>query len=358
MVGRCEHLLIDVLGITILAVWCGADDFVAVETFAVGRRVWLPPFFELPQGVPAHDTFRRVRGLIDPQQLSASRVGGTAALQQTWQGRVIALDGKTARGSASRKKGLRALHLVRAWATEEGLTLGQVAVEEQSHEIPAIPELLKRLSLKGALVTIGARGLPKAIVAQIREQQADFVIGLKDNPPPLAADMSQLLDAGCRTHCAELTTDVHTTTEQAHGGTEQREVRVIEIPQESPHRQTWTDLRTLAVVLKRIERDGRESFETRFYLSSLLPDPKLLSRVIRSHWGIENSWHWSMDVTFREDAHRLLNRHGVQNFSAIRRLAVSMLRRDTTAKIGAKNKRVKAALNPDYILNVLQDLQL
>ena len=137
--GRCEHLLIDVLGITILAVWCGADDFVAVETFAVGRRVWLPPFFELPQGVPAHDTFRRVRGLIDPQQLSASRVGGTAALQQTWQGRVIALDGKTARGSASRKKGLRALHLVRAWATEEGLTLGQVAVEEQSNEITAWP---------------------------------------------------------------------------------------------------------------------------------------------------------------------------------------------------------------------------
>ena len=357
VVGRCEPLLIDVLAITILAVLCGADDFVAVETFAVGRHIWLQQFFELPNGIPAHDTFRRVRGLIDPQQFSAGLVGWTAALQQTLKGRVIAIDGKTARGSASKKKGLRALHLVSAWATEAGLTLGQVAVEEKSNEITAIPELLELLSLKGAIVTIDAMGMQKAIVAQIRQQQADFVIGLKDNQPTLAADMSQLLDEGCRTNFAELTTHVHSTTETAHGGTEQRDVRAIEIPKESSHRQTWKDLRTLAVVLKRIERDGLESFETRFYLSSLPPDAKLLSRVIRSHWGIENSLHWSMDVTFREDAHRLLNRHGVQNLSAIRRLAVSILRRDTSSKIGAKNKRFKAALNPDDILNVLQNLQ-
>lgn len=356
--GRCDHLLIDVVSITILAVLCGADDFVAVETFAVGRRVWLQQFFELPNGLPAHDTFSRVLGLIDPKQLSAGLVGWTAALQQTLKGRVIAIDGKTARGSASRKKGLRALHLVSAWATEAGLTLGQVAVEEKSNEITAIPELLELLSLKGAIVTIDAMGMQKAIVAQIREQQADYVIGLKDNQPTLAADMSRLLDEGCHTGFAELTTEVHTTTEPAHGGTEQRDVRVIEIPEDSPHRQTWKDLRTLAVVLKRTERDGLESFETRFYLSSLPPDAKLLSRVIRSHWGIENSLHWSMDVTFREDAHRLLNRHGVQNLSAIRRLAVSILRRDTSSKIGAKNKRFKAALDPDYILNVLQSLQL
>lgn len=358
VVGRCEHLLIDVLAITILAVLCGADDFVAVETFAVGRHMWLQQFFELPNGIPAHDTFSRVLGLIDPKQFSAGLVGWTAALQQTLKGRVIAIDGKTARGSASKKKGLRALHLVSAWATEAGLTLGQVAVEEKSNEITAIPELLELLSLKGAIVTIDAMGMQKAIVAQIREQKADFVIGLKDNQPTLAADMSQLLDEGCRTNFAELTTDVHTTTEQAHGGTEQRDVRVIEIPEDSPHRQAWKDLRTLAVVLKRTQRDGLESFETRFYLSSLPPDAKLLSRAIRAHWGIENSLHWSMDVTFREDAHRLLNRHGVQNLSAIRRLAVSILRRDTSSKIGAKNKRFKAALNPDYILSVLQNLQL
>ena len=346
------------VGITILAVLCGADDFVPVETFAIGRRVWLRQFFELPNGLPAHDTFSRVLGLIAPRQFSASLVGWTAALQQTLKGRVIAIDGKTVRGSASKTKGLRALHLVSAWATEAGLTLGQVAVEEKSNEITAIPERLELLSLKGAIVTIDARGMQKAIVVQIRQQQADFVIGLKDNQPTLAANMSQLLDEDCRTNFAELTTDIHTTVESAHGGTEQRDVRVIEIPENSPHRQTWKDLRTLAVVLKRTERDGQESFETRFYLSSLPPDAKLLSRTIRSHWGIENSWHGSMDVTFREDAHRLLNRHGVQNLSAIRRLAVSILRRDTAAKIGAKNKRFKAALNPDDILNVLQNLQL
>jgi predicted transposase YbfD/YdcC len=356
--GRCDHLLIDVVSITILAVLCGADDFVAVETFAVSRRQWLQQFFELPNGLPSHDTFGRVLGLIDPQQFSAGLVRWTAALQQALKGCVIAIDGKTARGSASKKKGLRALHLVSAWATEAGLTLGQVAVEEKSNEITAIPQLLQLLSLKGAIVTIDAMGMQKAIVAKIREQEAAYVIGLKDNQPTLAADMRQLLDEGCQTHFAELTTDVHTTTEKAHGGTEQRDVRVIEIPEDSPHRQTWKDLRTLAVVLQRTERDGLESFETRFYLSSLPPDAELLSRTIRSHWGIENSLHWSMDVTFREDAHRLLNRRGVQNLSAIRRLAVSILRRDTSSKIGAKNKRFKAALDPDYILNVLQNLTL
>ena len=161
------------------------------------------------------------------------------------------------------------------------------------------------LSLKGAIVTIEAMGMQKAIVSKIREHQADYVIALKDNQPTLATDMSQLLDEGCRTGFAELTTDVHTTVEEAQGRTEQRDVRVIEIPEDSPHRQVWKDLRTLAVVLKRTERDRLESFETRFYLSSLPPNAKLLSGAICSHWRIESSLHWSMDVTFREDAQSL-----------------------------------------------------
>lgn len=356
--GRSEHLLVDLVCITILAVLCGADDFVAVATFARMRRMWLKQFFELPSGIPSHDTFTRVLGLIDPKQFSACLVNWTAALQTALKGRQVVIDGKTARGSVRKSKGLRAMHLVSAWAAEAGLTLGQVAVDEKSNEITAIPELLDLLSLKGAIVTIDAMGMQTAIVEKIRGKQADYVIGLKDNQPTLAADMRQLLEKGCLTDFDELTTDVQTTIEKAHGGVEQRDVRAIEIPKDSPHRHTWKDMRTLAVVLKRTERDGVESFETRFYLSSLPPKAALLSKAIRSHWGIENTLHWSMDVTFHEDHHRLLDRNGVCNLSAIRRLAVSILRRDTTSKIGAKNKRFQAALNPAYILDVLENLKL
>ena len=325
----------------------------AVATFADARREWLKQFFELPFGIPSHDTFGRMMGLIDPKEFSVSLVNWTSALQSVLKSRVIAIDGKTARGSASKKKGRRPLHIVSAWATDAGLTLGQVAVEEKSNEITAIPELLDLLNVKGAVVTIDAMGMQKGIVEKVRKKQADYVIGLKDNQPTLAADMRKLAEQGSETNFADLTTDVYSTTETAHGGVEQRDVRVIEIPQDSPHRKTWKDLRTLAVVITHTERNGIEHYDTRMYLSSLPPDARLLSHAIRSHWGIENSLHWTMDVSFREDHHRLLDRNGVQNLSAIRRLAVSILRQDKTTRLGAKNKRLKAALDPNYILNVL-----
>ena len=213
------------------------------------------------------------------------------------------------------------------------------------------------LSLKGAVVSINAMGMQKAIVEKLHEKQADFVIGLKDNQPTQAADMRQLLGEGCRTSFLELTPDLHSTTENAHDGIEQREVRVIELPKDSTHRHTWPGLRTLAVVLKRIERENIETSETRFYLSSQPPQAELLARVIRSHWGIENSRHWTMDVTLHEVRHRLINRNGVSNLSAIRRRAVSILRQDTRTKLGAQNKRFKAVMDPDYILNVLANLK-
>jgi predicted transposase YbfD/YdcC len=353
--ARTDHLLADIVGISVLGVLCGADDWLAVETFAKARHPWLRQFFALPAGIPSHDTFSRVMGLIDPKQFSACLVNWTSALQTTLAGRVIAIDGKTARGSASKKKGMKALHMVSAWACEAGLTLGQVAVDEKSNEITAIPELLELLDLKGAVVTLDAMGMQREIVQTIREKQADYVIGLKDNQPTLAADMRRLADTGCETDFAGLTTDVHSTSETARGGIEERDVRVIEIPEDSPHRKTWRDLRTLAIVIRRTEREGVESYETRMHLSSLPPQAKLLAQAIRSHWGIENSLHWSMDVTFREDHHRLLDRKGVQNLSAIRRLVVSILRQDKTIRLGAKNKRLKAALDPTYALSVLEN---
>lgn len=199
-------------------------------------------------------------------------------------------------------------------------------------------------------------GMQKAIVAKIREGEADYMIGLKDNQPTLAADMQQLADRGCETDFDGMTTDRHWTTEKAHGGGEERDVLAIEIPEDSPHRKTWQDLRTLAVVTKRIERGGEETYESRMYLTSLPPDARRISHAIRSHWTIENSLHWTMDVTFREDRHRLLDRNAVQNLSALRRLAVTIMRQDKRTKAGAQNKRLKAALDPNYRLQLLENV--
>lgn len=354
--GRSDHLLFDIVGITTLAVLCGCDDWVAVELFANSRREWLQQFFKLPAGIPSHDTFGRVMGLLDPKQFSAGLINWISALRTALKGRVIAIDGKTARGSASKSKGIKPLHIVSAWATEQGLTLGQVAVDAKSNEITAIPELLDLLSLKGAVVTLDAMGMQKKIVEKIRAKEADFVIGLKDNQPTLAADMQQLADTACETNFAGLTTDLYSTAEKARGGLEERHVRVIEIPPDSPHLRAWKDLRTLVIVIRRIERDGEEQFETRLYLSSLPPDACSIAWSIRSHWKIENSLHWTMDVTFREDHHRLLDRNGVQNLSALRRVAVSILGQDKTMKAGARNKRLKAALDPNYLLQVIENV--
>jgi predicted transposase YbfD/YdcC len=352
---RSWHLLGDVVGVSILAVLCGADDWCAVQAFGVSRHDWLKQFFELPEGIPSHDTFSRVMGLISPKEFSACLVNWLSAFQRALKGRVVSIDGKAARGSGSKKLGLRMLHMVSAWANEAGIMLGQVAVDEKSNEITAIPELLDLLAIKGTIVTIDAIGMQKTIVEKIREKKADYVIGLKDNQPTLAADMQELVNEGCQTDFEGMVTDVYSTTEMAHGGIEQRDVRVIEIPADSPHRQTWKDLNTVAVVTTRTVRDGVEKYDTRMYLCSLKPDARQTAHAIRSHWGIENSLHWTMDVVFREDDHRLSNRNGVQNMSAIRRLAVSILRQDKKTQLGAKNKRFKAALNPDYLLEVLEE---
>jgi predicted transposase YbfD/YdcC len=355
VVARCDHLLVDVVAITVLAVICGADDWLSVHAFAVERQGWLKQFLKLPAGVPSHDTFGRVMGLIEPKQFTACLINWMSALQTALKGRVVAIDGKTARGSGRKQKGLRPIHIVSAWAIENGVMLGQLAVDEKSNEITAIPELLDVLAISGAIITLDAMGMQKEIVEKIRDKKAHYVIGLKDNQPKLNADMQQLAAEGFETGFANMQTDGCTTTETARGGVERRDIRVIALPEDSPHRSAWRDLNTLVIVNTQVVRNAEERCESRMYLSDLPPQARRLSGVIRQHWGIENTLHWSMDVTFREDHHRLEDRNGVQNLSAIRRMAVSILRQDKSSKVGAKTKRLKAALNPNYLLQILND---
>ena len=247
--GTLRSLLIDILAIAILAVMSGAEDWPDIEEFGRRRATWLKGFLQLPHGIPSHDTFRRVFGLLDRKQFAACLFQWTQALHEATGGKVIAIDGKTARRSFNRKSGLKALHLVTAWASESGLTLGQIACEEKSNEITAIPELLKLLNLKGCTVTIDAMGCQKEIAAQIREQKGHYVLGLKGNQSGLEADMRQLMDEAKdsdfqRNEQRRLTR----LARRGMVGEEERTCEVIEIPADHPQRSVWKDLCTLVIM--------------------------------------------------------------------------------------------------------------
>jgi len=353
VVPRCDHVLLDIVAITLLAVLCGAEDWPDIELFGETRKDWLKSFLELPNGIPSHDTFRRVFGLLERNQFAQSLFQWTQALHEATGGQLISIDGKALRRSLSRKSGKAMLHLVTAWASENGLTLGQVACVEKSNEITAIPELLKLLSLKGSTVTIDAMGCQKEIAAQIREQTGHYVLALKGNQSGLQEDVQELFIQAIDTDFAETSHDVYETCETAHGRTEERTCHVLEIPKDHPQRVAWKDLRTAIAVTSQRTINDQETCETRYYISSHAPRAKLLAQAIRRHWSIENSQHWVLDVTFGEDQRRQQDRNGAANFAAVRRLAISLLRQETTNKRGAKNKRLRCALDPSYLLKVL-----
>lgn len=356
--ASCDHLLIDILAITILAVASGADDWTDLEVFGRMRQAWLKTFLALPGGIPSHDTFQRVFGLLDRKQFAACLFQWTQALHEATGGKLIAIDGKTLRRSFAKRTGKAALHLVTAWSSENGLTLGQVACEEKSNEITAIPELLQLLSLQGCTVTIDAMGCQKEIAQQIREQKGHYVLALKGNQSGLEQDMRTLFEHGIDADFAGLTYQECQATETGHGRIEERTYHVVEIPPDHPQRRVWKDLRTLVVVTSCRTQNGIETWETRLYISSHAPRAKPLAHAIRRHWSIENSQHWVLDIAFGEDSRRQQDRHGGANLAAVRRLAVSLLRQDQTIQRGAKCKRMACALDPNYLLRVLHNAKI
>ena len=256
--NSCDHLLFDMLAIAVLAVACGADDWCGMASFAKIKLDWLKMFLELPGGAPSHDTFRRVFGLLDRNQFAANLFHWTQALQEATGGKLIAIDGKTLRRTFPKKSGLKALHLVTAWASENGLTLGQIACEEKSNEITAIPQLLKLLNLKGCTVTIDAMGCQTEIVEEIRERKAHYVLAVKDNQPTLHADLQQVFEDALNTDFAGVRHDTHTTKETAHGRITERMYHSIEIPRDHPQRQKWRDLRTLVIATSFVTKVNRK----------------------------------------------------------------------------------------------------
>jgi predicted transposase YbfD/YdcC len=343
------HKLMDVVFIAVCALLSGANDFVGMEKFGKTKIDWLKKYLELPNGIPSHDTFGRVIQAIDPQQFVNCFRSWVAAFADTKAGRLIAIDGKTARASLDRKADQNPLHVVSAWAQESRLLLGQLAVDEKSNEITAIPTLLEILELEGAVVTIDAMGCQTEIVAKIREKKADYILAAKGNQDHLEEDViaefAKLDEPEGRGQPSQTPDVYETKKEKGHGREEQRCCEALPVPSTLRNKDKWKDIKSICRVTRIYTERGEEKSEVRYFISSLPAKAKKLALGVRGHWGIENGLHWVLDMAFSEDRSRARKGHAQENLALLRRWMISLLRQDTTIPGGIEKKRLQAGWN-------------
>lgn len=353
-----KHPFVSVVVIALMAVLAGASGPTTIAQWAKYKEAVLLRVLDLPHGVPRKDVFRRVLSLLNPTAFQTCFAAWLQALREEAAKAteidqpVYAVDGKTARRSHDRKKALGALHSVSVWASEFGLSLGQVACADKSNEITAIPELLRLVDIQGAIITIDAMGTQKAIAAQIIEQQADYVLALKGNQEKLHDAVIEYIDQQLENDFAGLDVRQHTTTETGHGRDETRCYTHLPVPSDLPNRDQWKGLKSIGVAISACVRDGKETIEKRYYISSLSVGVKRFARAVRGHWGIENSCHWSLDMTFREDESRIRDRTLRQNFAWLNRFLLSLLKQHPS-KNSVVGKRRGCAWNDAFLLEVL-----
>jgi predicted transposase YbfD/YdcC len=352
-----RHELLDILVIALCAVICGADDWVDVEAWGHAKREWLrQQGLPLPNGIPSHDTFGDVFGRLKPEQFETSFLRWVQAVMGATGGQVVAIDGKTLRRSHDRRAGKSAIHLVSAWASANHLLLGQIKVDEKSNEITAIPALLELLTLGGATVTIDAMGTQTEIARAIVAHGADYVLAVKENQGHLYDDVVATFQEAEERQFVHVPHTYAKTVNKGHGRVEIRECWVIErldYLEALRTAENWAELRSLIMVRAERRLGDQTSVERRYFISSRADPAAGHLAVIRSHWGIENELHWCLDVAFGEDHSRIRKGEGAQNFSFLRRLALTLLKREKTAKLGLKAKRHKAGWDTDYLLQVL-----
>ena len=342
-----RHILIDVIVVAIVGTICGADGWEDIEMIANEKEDWLRSFLQLPNGIPSHDTIARTFARISPQGFNECFVAWTNDVADLTAGEVVAIDGKTLRRSFDRAADKAAIHMVSAWAVGNGMVLGQLKVNEKTNEITAIPKLLDLLSIAGCIVTIDAMGCQKAIAAKVLEKKADYVFGLKANQNDALDAVKLYFDTTSPAQDSS-----HQTTDGGHGRIEVRDYRVASALL-VPELSEWPGCKAIIEVTAQREQSGKTSCETRYYLSSLSPDARNLAHAIRSHWGIENSLHWVLDVEFDEDRNRVRKDFAPENLAVLRHVAINLLRKEKTFRGGAGKKRLKCCLSNLYLARVL-----
>lgn len=349
------HSLKDILVISICAVICGVEHWTEMEEFGEAKQEWFAEFLELENGIPSHDTFRRVFILLDNIKLKEIFIDWIGAAISLSKGALVNIDGKQMCGSKEPRKGKKALNVVSAWASEVSVVLGQVACEEKSNEIMAIPELLKIFDLEGCIVTIDAMGCQKEIVKEIVEKKADYVISLKGNQGNLHKEIKDYLDWAERIGFKEIKYEYCETLEKDHGRIEERRCFVTEEIDWLEHKEDWKNLKTV-VMIEAIREviGGAKTVERRYFISSLGANAEQALRAVREHWAVENGLHWCLDIGFREDDCRVREAKSAENLATLRHIGLNLLKQENTCKLGIKSKRKKAGWNEDYLLKVLK----
>jgi predicted transposase YbfD/YdcC len=351
-----RHKLLDIIVIAICGIICGADDWVMIEYFGNAKREWFETFLELPHGIPSHDTFGKVFALIDPKEFQASFLDWVHEIADITSGQLIAIDGKTVRRSHDHSKGKKAIHLVSAWASQNGVVLGQVRVDDKSNEIKAIPELLKILDIHGCIVSIDAIGTQKEIISSILEQGGDYLLTVKHNQGTLYAQIDQTFSVDDENEFKDAPYDYAKKVEKSHGRIEIRECWVTSDPEYIDYinpEGSWQKLRSLAIVKATRVIEAEASSQIRFFISSVKSGATRMMQLIRNHWEVENKLHWSLDVSFNEDNSRVRTGHAPENLALIRKMALNLLRQDKTKKCGAKTKRMLCAIDTNFLLEIL-----
>jgi predicted transposase YbfD/YdcC len=350
------HPLMNILVIALLAMICVGDGWEDMEDFGLAKKSWLGTFLDLRQGIPSADTFRRVLSAVDPKAFNACFIAWVQALAVGTSGKLVAIDGKTLRHSFDRATGQKALHVVSAWIAENRLTLGQIATEEKSNEITAIPQLLEMLDIRGATITVDAMGCQRAIAEKIIDQGADYIMGLKGNQGTAHREVEEFFTEA---HARDFKDVEHTFHETVDGSDHGRlEVRRAWASHEIgwfADLPKWRGLRSIIMIeSERTVGDAETSIERRYYWSSHVLDAQTFAAMIRGHWGIENQLHWCLDVGFREDESRIRTDHGPENLALLRKVAMNLAKSDRTRKKGIQAKRKRAAWDDAYLITLLQ----
>jgi predicted transposase YbfD/YdcC len=353
-----QHPLVSVVVIALMAVLAGAGGPTAIARWALTKEAFLTKVLPLPHGIPRKDVFRRVLSLLQPQAFQACFVNWLQSLRARAtkatgiEQPVLAVDGKTSRRSHDRSKDLGALHAVSVWASEFGLSLGQVACAEKSNEITAIPELLRLVDIEGAIITIDAMGTQTAIAEQIIDRKADYVLALKANQETLHQAVIDYIDEQSKNDFADVPARRHLTKDTGHGREETRSYIHMPVPDSLTGLALWNELKSIGVATLLCVRNGKETTETRYYISSLEVGVKRFARAVRGHWGIENSCHWSLDFTYREDESRIRDKHMRETFAWLNRFTLSLLKQHPRRDSIVMKRRI-CGWDENFLLEVL-----
>lgn len=366
---KIDHLLGEILFVTVLAVIAGADDFNEIAKYCKTKYKWLSTFLKFPGGIPSHDTFNRVLCMIDADQFQQSFVDWIADIRtginpvddktEDTEREIVSVDGKTVRRSKDDNKGKKAIHMVSAFSSKYGLVMGQQKCMEKSNEITAIPALLNILLVKGSIITIDAMGCQKKIAEKIIKKSADYILAIKGNQGNLYNEVIDIFGKIKTPEFSHYTYQTDNQVDKDHGRIETRECTTINNLDWLYEVHGWEEVKSIAKVTSTVHcmKTGKETVETRYYISSLSGNATLINKAVRKHWYIENKLHWVLDVVFKEDYSRVRTGNGAENLTTIRKIALNTIKRDNTVKTSIKNKRKMCGWDDNYALNILKNMK-